>query len=82
LLTRDVPDDYYYWRIQSDELALTVKLADLADNSDPARLSRVAEPKQSQLRAKYRKAYTSLGSPTPPQAGGAPKPRRSNTRRR
>jgi (p)ppGpp synthase/HD superfamily hydrolase len=60
-LTRDVPDDDYYRRIRSDDLALFVKLADLADNSDTARLGRVAEPKQSQFRAKYRKAYTSLG---------------------
>ena len=38
-----------------------VKLADLADNTDPNRLSRVAEPEQTQLRAKYRKADVSLG---------------------
>jgi hypothetical protein len=40
---------------------LTVKRADLADNTDPARLGQVAEPKQTQLRAKYLKAYAALG---------------------
>jgi hypothetical protein len=61
LLTRDVPDEEYYRRIRSDDFALTVKLADLADNTAESRLSRIAAPKQTELRAKYRKAYTSLG---------------------
>ena len=72
LLTRreDAPDDYYYRRIRSDDVALEVKLADLADNTDPNRLSRVAKPEQTQLRAKYRKAYASLGQGRQPPPGG------------
>lgn len=73
LLTRreDAPDDYYYRRIRSDDVALEVKLADPADNTDPNRLSRVAEPEQTQLRAKYRKAYASLGQGRQPPSGGS-----------
>lgn len=65
LLTRrdDVPDAVYYERIRGDELARTVKLADLSDNTDPARLAGIAEPKRGQLRAKYRHAYAALGHP-------------------
>lgn len=65
LLTRraDVPDAEYYRRILGDELALTVKLADLADNSDPRRLARIVEPQRTALTEKYRHAYAALGRP-------------------
>ncbi|MEV3903733.1 guanosine-3',5'-bis(diphosphate) 3'-pyrophosphohydrolase [Mycobacterium sp. NPDC050551] len=65
LLTRrdDVPDADYYRAINAHPLARVVKMADLADNSDAARLAQIPEPKQSELRAKYRRAYTALGEP-------------------
>jgi (p)ppGpp synthase/HD superfamily hydrolase len=65
LLTRrdDVPADEYYEAIGADALARTVKMADLADNSDPARLAALPEPTRSRLCAKYRHAYIALGEP-------------------
>jgi (p)ppGpp synthase/HD superfamily hydrolase len=65
LLTRrdDVPADDYYRAIAADALARTVKMADLADNSDPARLAALPEPTRSRLTAKYRHAYLALGEP-------------------
>lgn len=65
LLTRrdDVPEADYYRAIDVHPLARVVKLADLADNSDPARLAQLAEPTRSELRAKYGRAYTALGEP-------------------
>jgi hypothetical protein len=47
--------------IELTDFALTAKLADTADNTDPARLSRIAEPRQTLLRAKYSKAFVALG---------------------
>ncbi|TFV56380.1 HD domain-containing protein [Mycobacterium sp. PS03-16] len=65
LLTRcaDVPDAVYYRRILGDELAHVVKLADLADNTDPRRLAQIGEPLRTALREKYRNAYAALGAP-------------------
>ena len=43
-------------RACADPIAKVVKAADVADNSDPARLALVAEPKRSELTDKYRRA--------------------------
>jgi (p)ppGpp synthase/HD superfamily hydrolase len=63
LLTRrdDVPSDEYYSAIVKDPVALEVKLADLADNTDPARFGLLDEAMQRKLIAKYTKAYRALG---------------------
>ncbi|EFV14723.2 HD domain-containing protein [Segniliparus rugosus] len=62
LLTRTgKPDDEYYAAIKDDPSALAVKLADLADNTDPARLAVLPVEQQTKLRAKYAKAYLALG---------------------
>lgn len=63
LLTRreDVAPLDYYAGIRTNALALAVKLADLADNTDPVRLHRLPAHTQDRLRAKYRQAYFELG---------------------
>jgi (p)ppGpp synthase/HD superfamily hydrolase len=50
----------YYAAIRSHPLALRVKLADLADNSDPARLAALDEATSQRLREKYARAYRAL----------------------
>lgn len=64
LLTRteDVAPVDYYAGIKTNSLALAVKLADLADNTDPERLHRLPEHTQDRLRMKYRQAYSELGA--------------------
>lgn len=64
LLTRtdDVSPIDYYAGIRTDAIALAVKLADLADNTDPVRLERLPADTQDRLRTKYRQAYSELGS--------------------
>lgn len=76
LLTRrdDVPEADYYRAIDAHPLARLVKLADLADNSDAARLAQIPEPKQTELRAKYRRAYLALGEPERAAALGQESP--------
>jgi (p)ppGpp synthase/HD superfamily hydrolase len=63
LLTRteSVPPQQYYASIKTDPIALAVKLADLADNTDPVRLNRLPDDTQARLRTKYRVAYECLG---------------------
>ncbi|PXW31245.1 UNVERIFIED_CONTAM: HD domain-containing protein [Williamsia faeni] len=63
VLTRhkDVPDTDYYAAIVNDPVALAVKLADLADNTDPARLGLLDEAMQTKLITKYTKAFRALG---------------------
>ena len=61
-LTRDpivTPDDYYY-SIRQDEVALRVKLADIADNSSEERLALLDEKTAARLRRKYAKAISAL----------------------
>lgn len=64
LLTRrsDLSTADYYARIHCDRLAREVKLADLADNTDPARLQLLEPAARERLRRKYRHAYQALGS--------------------
>jgi (p)ppGpp synthase/HD superfamily hydrolase len=63
LLTRHdhVPAADYYAAIVEDPVALAVKLADLADNTDPARLDLLDEAMQRKLVDKYEAAYRALG---------------------
>lgn len=58
---RDVPTDIYYAQVRAHCLALEVKLADLADNTDPRRLGLLDTPTADRLRSKYGKAYSALG---------------------
>ena len=63
LLTRrrNVPDGDYYEAIAKHPVALQVKLADLADNTDPARFGLLDEATQRKLITKYTKSYRALG---------------------
>jgi (p)ppGpp synthase/HD superfamily hydrolase len=63
LLTRteSIAPQQYYASIRTDPMALAVKLADLADNTDPVRLNRLPDTTQARLRTKYRLAYECLG---------------------
>jgi len=62
LLTRtdDVVYDEYYARIRNNSRARLVKLADLADNSDPKRLNRLEPALAARLEAKYAAAHAAL----------------------
>lgn len=52
----------YYARVTANPLALSVKLADIADNSDPERLAALDEATSSRLTAKYDKARAALAA--------------------
>ena len=54
------PLDSYYARIREHPMALAVKLADIADNSDPARQARLAPEVRERLTRKYAKAIAAL----------------------
>lgn len=58
----------YYARISADPLALKVKLADIADNADEARLASLDAATAERLRDKYRRALAALGQPATPAA--------------
>jgi len=65
LTRRDgVPSEAYYARIATDPLALAVKLADIADNADPARLALLDRATRRRLEDKYATALRALG-PSP-----------------
>jgi (p)ppGpp synthase/HD superfamily hydrolase len=55
----------YYKRVRANPLALAVKLADIASNTDPARMALLDQPTRSRLRDKYRTALTVLGEADP-----------------
>ena len=64
LLTRrpeQTPEDYYQ-AISEHPLAREVKLADLADNSDPGRLALLPDSLRDRLTQKYAAAYRALGA--------------------
>lgn len=46
----------YYTRVRSNDLARRVKLADIADNSDPTRLAALDDATRDRLERKYAKA--------------------------
>lgn len=62
LLTRnvDISQELYYTSIKENDLALAVKKADIADNTDETRLSILDESTQKRLRKKYSKALRLL----------------------
>ena len=51
----------YYARVKLNPIALTVKAADLADNTDPRRLQLLKPAKRAQLEAKYEIGRHQLG---------------------
>lgn len=54
------PLDAYYARIREHPVALAVKLADIADNADPARQAQLAPEVRERLTRKYAKATAAL----------------------
>jgi (p)ppGpp synthase/HD superfamily hydrolase len=63
LLTRVKGQDpeAYYSAVAANALARAVKLADIADNSDPERLAKLDTATADRLRAKYAHARAALG---------------------
>jgi (p)ppGpp synthase/HD superfamily hydrolase len=59
---KDQPPAEYYQLIRDHAIAREVKLADLADNTDPARLATLSEADQERLTRKYANAYEALGA--------------------
>ncbi len=57
----EVAEDYY-GRVAANPIALAVKRADLADNSDPSRLAELPGEVAQRLREKYAEANRLLGS--------------------
>lgn len=55
-------DDIYYLQLRHNPIALRVKLADIADNADEARLALLDEATANRLRRKYAKAREALGA--------------------
>ncbi|MGV9798807.1 HD domain-containing protein [Mycobacterium sp. NPDC003449] len=55
------PAEEYYAQIRQHPVALEVKLADLADNTDPDRLAQLPAATVDKLIAKYEAAYKQLG---------------------
>jgi (p)ppGpp synthase/HD superfamily hydrolase len=53
-------DAYYAW-VKANPIALTVKAADIADNTDPSRLQLLTPKKRAALEAKYAHARCELG---------------------
>lgn len=62
LLTRTGDDDTYYARIAADPMAREVKLADIADNTDPVRTALLDPATRDRLAAKYTNARRALGA--------------------
>lgn len=64
LLTRkpQQPAGEYYRKLRAHALAREVKLADLADNTDPDRLAQLPEAQRVRLTHKYSDAYKALGA--------------------
>lgn len=54
------PLEHYYAQVRANPIALAVKLADVADNSDPARLSQLEPAVRDRLTRKYAKALAAL----------------------
>jgi (p)ppGpp synthase/HD superfamily hydrolase len=56
------PTADYYREINAHSLAREVKLADLADNTDPDRLAQLPDALRARLIRKYADAYEALGT--------------------
>jgi (p)ppGpp synthase/HD superfamily hydrolase len=59
------PFDAYLARVAANPIALTVKRADIADNSSPDRMARLDQPTQARLNDKYAKALRLLDELAP-----------------
>ena len=57
------PTEDYFARVLACPGAIDVKRADLADNTDPARLALLDEALRAKLEAKYERAFELLGIP-------------------
>lgn len=57
---KNEPRVEYYARVKANELARIVKLADVADNSDPDRLAKLDEATRARLEKKYAQARAAL----------------------
>lgn len=55
----ELPEEYYH-RVASNEVARVVKLADIADNTDPLRLAQLSVDETTRLRGKYAYARAQL----------------------
>ncbi len=55
------PRDLYLARVKGNRLATTVKLADVADNADLARLALLDAPTRTRLKSKYAETVRVLG---------------------
>ncbi len=63
LTRRDgITAEAYYAAIRANPLALKVKLADIADNRDPARLAYLPDAMAQRLTEKYAHALHALGA--------------------
>ena len=58
---RELPADYYR-RVRGNELARRVKLADIADNSDPVRLAGLDSATRERLQRKYQHALEAVSA--------------------
>ncbi len=56
---RETPDEYYT-RIRRNPMAVTVKLADIADNAAPGRLAKLDDKTRNRLTRKYTRARAAL----------------------
>lgn len=56
------PIDAYYARVVANPVARAVKLADIADNTDPRRSALLDEPTRTRLAAKYAHAKGALSA--------------------
>lgn len=64
LLTKNLAEpnlDAYYARIKANPLALAVKAADIANNTDPARVAQLDPVTRERLATKYQSARIKLG---------------------
>lgn len=62
---RHEPRVDYYARVRTDEIAVAVKLADIADNADPTRLALLDQATRERLTEKYRKARAAVTGHNP-----------------
>lgn len=71
LLTKEKGKDYtkYLSDVEKNPLAKMVKLADIADNSDPDRLNKLPSDIRKKLQEKYSKAKEMLGTGQPIERG-------------
>lgn len=51
----------YLGKVRLNEMAIPVKLADLADNTDPKRLDHLPDQTRERLKRKYARSYQLLG---------------------